>query len=257
MINVAYSMNKKYEPYFSLSLHSLLRTNKERIHVYVYAERAARIQKKLKHFAKLYPNLSYMVINLADDADDLINDWLKIFPINSRGFGHVSKECFVRLLLPDLLPEVDKIIYLDCDTIIDCDLNEMIMLPGFDKSILASRGHLYSDEQARELEQPWYAISGIMVMDLKKLRSLHSKEIIEKNAISAFSKISIPSADETLLNVLFFNEIAEMPNTYNYCLDRQYGNRSVKTEDVKIWHICGQDKSKMPYLFSKLRRTVD
>lgn len=239
VINLVYTMNKKYEKWFALSLHSVMKNNRD-VHVYLYSDDLDSINKKIKEFKTFYPSLKITIID-----DPRIKEWIKIFSNESRGFSHVSKEGFIRLFLSKLPHLPKKVLYFDCDIINVASLKELWETDMEGKSFLGCRGIAFSDNQARELNNPYYVISGMLVMDLGRLRSINAVEtIIEKHKIS-LSKPSVPSADETLLNDLFFKEIKLVPEFWNYCYNREYSERAYPKESIKNWHVSGADKSAM------------
>ena len=95
-INLAYVMNKKYEKWFTLSLHSVMRHNKD-IHLFLYSTDMISLKSKMKELMIVYPQLKVTYIE-----DERIEQWLNIFSDNSRGYQHVSKEAYLRLFLPNL-----------------------------------------------------------------------------------------------------------------------------------------------------------
>lgn len=242
-INLAYVMNKKYEKWFILSLHSVMRCNKN-IHLFLYSTDLNSLKDKMKEIQLIYPQLKITYIE-----DERINSWLNMFDDSSRGYQHVTKEAYLRLFFPDLLPGVRKIIYFDCD-IINCACLDKIWNMDFEKNyFLGCRGYEFSDVQAKELKHDYYVLSGMLVMDLERLRKEDSFTIIKDNFKGALALPRVPSADETVLNVLFYNKIKLISEAWNYCHNREYGTRKIQEKDVKNWHVCGPDKSKMFSLY--------
>ena len=66
---------------------------------------------------------------------------------------------------------------------------------------------------------------------------------IQDNWRGAIGKQVPFSGDETIINWVFHNKIKLVPEKWNYCYNRDYGNRA--TNNPKILHFCGNDKSKM------------
>ena len=67
---------------------------------------------------------------------------------------------------------------------------------------------------------------------------------------------SIPSADETVLNVLFYDKIKLISEAWNYCYNREYGSRKLHEKDIKNLHVCGSDKSKNDTFFTSHKLAV-
>lgn len=242
-INLAYVMNKKYEKWFTLSLHSVMRHNKD-IHLFLYSTDMISLKSKMKELMIVYPQLKVTFIE-----DERIESWLSMFSDSSRGYQHVSKEAFLRLFFPNLLPRISKLIYFDCDIINCASLDEIWNMDMKENYFLGCRGYQFSDTQAKELNHQYYVLSGMLVMDLEGLRKIDSLSIIKNNFKYALSLPSIPSADETVLNVLFYDKIKLISEAWNYCYNREYGSRKLHEKDIKNLHVCGSDKSKMIPLY--------
>lgn len=243
VINLFYAMNKKYEKWFALSLHSVMRNNKD-IHLFLYSEDTESIKQKAEEFKHFYSTLKTTIIE-----DKRITDWINLFSIESRGYSHVSKEGFVRLFFSKLPLPINKVIYFDCDIINTVSLNDLWNTDMKGKSFLGCRGYSFSDTQAKELNNPYYVLSGMLVMDLERLRKINAVQYIQENYKLSLSKPAVPSADETILNDLFFKEIELVSESWNYCYNRDYGERALPKELIKNWHICGEDKTPMKQLY--------
>ena len=242
-INLAYVMNKKYEKWFTLSLYSVMKHNKD-VHLFLYSDDMNSLKSLINEIKGIFPHLQVTFIE-----DERIEVWLSMFSDSSRGYQHVSKEAFLRLFFPNLLPRISKLIYFDCDIINCASLDEIWNMDMEENYFLGCRGYQFSDTQAKELNHQYYVLSGMLVMDLEGLRNADSFSIIKDNFKYALALPKIPSADETVLNVLFWGRIKLISEAWNYCYARDYGSRTIENKDVKNWHVCGPDKSKMLALY--------
>lgn len=59
----------------------------------------------------------------------------------TRAFDHISPVCFFRLLLPELLPDIGRLLYLDCDVVVCDDISALHDLPMQGCSLLAAIEH--------------------------------------------------------------------------------------------------------------------
>ena len=189
----------------------------------------------------LYHNPSARFFECTEDKDNLLSD----FKQELCGFTHVSKSCFLRLLIPKLFPNLDRALYVDCDTLCLSDISELYNTDFDDNYLLACRGHLYSDKQAEQLGFPYYVISGMMMFNIPLMNKENYFQQILDNWRGAIGKQEPFSADETVINWVFHNKIKLVNEKWNYCYNRNYGDRSVKDQDVKILHFAGYNKSKM------------
>jgi lipopolysaccharide biosynthesis glycosyltransferase len=175
-IHILVSSDNNYLPILGVMLESLTRTNTEsRITVHLLlnlAETDASLLARLE--AQLNANANFTV-NYVDIAGDFAANF-------SKGHGYV-KAAYYRLLAPWLLPELDKVLYLDCDLIVNGDLRELYELELGDNLIAAVRdasmiGRVYT--QADNVKEylsylgikyvNGYFNSGVMLMNLARFR---------------------------------------------------------------------------------------
>ncbi|KAK8877869.1 hypothetical protein M9Y10_004632 [Tritrichomonas musculus] len=136
-----------------------------------------------------------------------------------------SCSSILRLFLPDLLPNVQKIIHLDVDTYIFKDLDEMFYL---NMTNLHFRGILDNDYY-KEMEKfgfsdDHYINSGVLLMNLDEMRKDHfiesAADFLKKNGTSIYL------VDQLLINIVSFNKCSLLPLTFGfhnwYCTEKLY-----------------------------------
>ena len=100
--------------------------------------------------------------------------------IQAHTSGHVNRAAYLRLLIPELVPEnVNRVIYLDTDLVVLDDIQELweMDLEGKPLGAVPDLGILASSRMRRQKEETLgieegelYFNSGVMVMDLKAWR---------------------------------------------------------------------------------------
>ena len=110
---------------------------------------------KLKNFEKKYERCS---INFIDMKDRFVNAKLK---------GRVTLPAYYRLALAELLPNINKIIYLDGDTLIFIDLKEMYDI---DMDNYYYKGFLDYLRDTFIPKNTLYICSGVLLINLEELR---------------------------------------------------------------------------------------
>ena len=119
---------------------------------------------------------------------------------------------YYRLDLHNILPDIDRILYMDGDTLIFQDLSELITLDMKGNYILG-----FLDNRPRELE--YYNIkdevilcSGVLLMDLYALRKHRASEkiydFLESNTGNIYQH------DQTTINIVFRGKISTLPPKY-------------------------------------------
>lgn len=156
-------------------------------------------KEKLNFLGAKYKNCNIKLINMKKEYADATES------------GHITTPAYYRLSLSELLPGLDKILWIDGDTIIFDDLHEMYNLDMGDNYYLA----YLDDKQGRALLQPFglsddeYVCDGVMVVNLKKLREddMTSKF---KNFIDKYNDKLIQH-DQTVINAVCYGKIGVLP----------------------------------------------
>ena len=169
-------------------------------------------------------------------------------PVEDKNFdkslipeGHGwSSEIFHRLYIPKLLPDADKIIYLDSDTIVLSDLNDLYD-ENTDNCYAAAVKDIteYIDEYCNRLNLDRYFNSGVLLLNITKLR--------EDDAFNKFIQFAqnnsdiIFCPDQDILNVVFKNNIKFID--YNWNVQQFIPNTKNNAPfDIKIFHYSGKIK---------------
>lgn len=176
---------------------------------------------------------------ITEDKENL----LKEFTQELCGFKHVSKACFLRLLIPKVFPELERALYIDCDTLCVGSISEFYNADFENNYIMACRGHKTSDNQAKQLGLPYYINSGVLLFNIPLMNKDNYFQQILDNWRGSIGKQEPFSADETIINWVFHNKIKLVNEKYNFIYNRPYGERAVT--DPKIMHFCGANKKKM------------
>ena len=155
---------------------------------------------------------------------------------------HPTNICYAKLFIHELLPELDKVLYLDTDLICLDNLEELYNTDFEDKLIVGCESHDFGQQQAKELGNPKYFNSGVMLLDLKGFRKQNISDNIKNNFHKLVGK-TLWVYDETIINGLLYDEIKFISHKWNYCVNRRYNGREI--EKPKIIHFIGSDKKGM------------
>lgn len=205
VINIAMALDEGYLYPTVVSITSMLENkNKDSVYHYyiMHPENFSEKSKEaLNSFGEKYSNCTINLINMEDKYK------------NARQ-GHVTTPTYYRLSLSDLLPNEDKVLWLDGDTIIFKDLTEMYNL---DMEGYCYKGFLdysfhYNELETFGIRERNYICAGVMVLNLKELRRNDAvskfEDFIEKNN----EKLSFH--DQTTINVVFHDKIGVLPAKY-------------------------------------------
>ncbi|HCS74566.1 MAG TPA: hypothetical protein DIW17_11920 [Clostridiales bacterium] len=138
--------------------------------------------------------------------------------------GHYSKYTFYRLTAPEVLPNYEKIIYVDSDLVVNCDIAELFNIDLKENFVAATRciGMIasymripkrkeYVDTILKLTKPTWYFNAGVMLLNLFLIRSRYSTEYL----LNMASSEKWMFCDQCILNVLFEGNIMYLPLKWN------------------------------------------
>ena len=135
-----------------------------------------------------------------------------------EGWTNGSKAIWARLLIPELLPDVDQCVYSDCDMLFVADPAEM--LDSLQDPNVLIAGHFDIDD-TRRTDADWcreqglpvsmddYICSGLIAMNLKGFRE---EGVAEKCLDFGLRHSNIPFPDQTALNQVCLGRKALLPD---------------------------------------------
>ena len=159
-----------------------------------------KINSIFKRFGKNYVEFKYF--NLEGNFKGAST---KHFPFSS----------YYRIALPTILPEVDKIIYIDTDVINFEDLSEMYSIKFKDNMFFCGTLDsisLLNELRKFQIQTDKYINAGILLINLKALR----KNGIEKKIRDFIPNRDLPTADQTAINAICHNNIQIL--SYKYAI---------------------------------------
>ena len=138
--------------------------------------------------------------------------------------GHHSKYNFYRLVVPEVLCNYQKAIYLDTDIVLNCDIAELYRYDIEDYFVAATRcigmiaGYMqqevrrtYIDEVLKLTDSYGYFNSGVMLMNLTLIAETANTEQLLKMA----TERQWMFCDQCMLNVLFNGRVLYLPQKWN------------------------------------------
>lgn len=208
-MNILYTVNNDYVPQLATGICSVCENNRdfEILRFYIFSDGISAENKNiLSGFVKKYGrDIQFIDIDGFMDAVGL--------SLDTGGWNEVI---MARLLMAGLLPdEVDKVLYLDADTVVRRSLRalwdehpvrgilSMVMEPTASRARRASLG----------IERFPYFNSGVLLVDLKKWR----KNGVESSILDYCSKNgdSLVASDQDAINVVLAGKIDAIPPKYN------------------------------------------
>jgi lipopolysaccharide biosynthesis glycosyltransferase len=144
------------------------------------------------------------------------------------GLRHANRSVYARLFLPELLPDLDRVIYLDCDLLVDRDISALANVP-LNGAVVAAA---LDQEQSTSDGVPQFN-SGVMVMDLRAMRETR----LSQRAVASAAERNPRHGDQTLLNELLLNQWARLDPSWNRQVFLLPTFSIFRDEPASIWHI--------------------
>lgn len=201
MINVLYSFDNNYFRHAFISMISLKKQN-ENVRLYL-------ITKDLDEQNKNKLIKTFGIFNLKFIDNDLI---LKNIEIKTSSKYPIS--AYSRLFIEDYIDE-EKIIYIDCDTIVNGSIKELfdIDLRDFYVGAVQDTPRFYSLEEIGLNHNSRYVNSGVLLINLK----LWKQNCIKKKFINYIDKFfgCVPHEDQGIINGVLSDKIMIVDPKFN------------------------------------------
>lgn len=161
-IPVVFCFDKSYAPYAAVAISSAICHSLSDLRVYCVVPDSdiAHLEAIEKICARLHTELRVIPVNM-----QLFDTW--------EEKGHIKKPTYIRLTLPDLVPE-ERAIYIDSDTIVQADVRSLFDTNSQGFAICAVPDSMGTNGINIPLPQgATYVNGGVLLMDLEALRKDH------------------------------------------------------------------------------------
>lgn len=211
MIFIGLCSDDFYSPHMGVTMYSIMKNtpNPINLHFYVISDRiTVENENKIRMICNQFGSkLSFVYPN----KNSLNN--LKIC-------GHLGKQAYLRLLLPEMLPKkIKKIIYIDSDTVVEGNIREVYSSNINNKTIAAVPdlgAHFFSKKylKTKGIENPIdYFNSGLLLINIERWIK---KKITQKVINFTKEKVEdINFADQDGLNSALNNDWVKLPYEWN------------------------------------------
>lgn len=206
-MNIVYSASDLYSSLAGISLTSLLQNNTdaEAIHVIIMdngisEENKCRLIRTVEDYGR--------DIRFVPLADSLRNTSIDVQKWNISTFG--------RLFEASALPELDRVIHIDCDTIVHDSLRPLWELD-MSGAVLAGASDCLSDEYKKNIglaPEDTYVNAGVLVLNLARIRALRLEDTF--SAYMEKNRRFLTYVDQEVLNACVpESEKIRLPLRYN------------------------------------------
>ena len=212
-LSISCSLSDNFAQHFAVLAASALTNNPESIlkfhvlHRNITDEHIAQIKK----MEELYPGHCRMVFHRVP-ADAFIDA--------PRSSTHITHECYFRLLLPELLKDESRTLYLDIDILVKGDIRPLFEMDLEGCACAAVNEHTYPRGSLMQKKLPPeehtddYFNSGVILMNLDYIRE-HRLEIACRDILAEYGE-HVGYADQDVLNYAFRNRVKWLSPRWNF-----------------------------------------
>ncbi|MBQ8167968.1 glycosyltransferase family 8 protein [bacterium] len=233
MINICFSSDNNYAQHLGVTLASLLENNKTEV-IRVFVLDGGITEENKNNILKLKEKYAFEIVFL--NIDKSLFDKC---PAGKK--NHVTLATYYRLLLSEICPEVDKILYLDVDLIIRSNIKELFETD-IEDYYFAGVSDCEEHINAPRLGLKTYCNAGVILLNLKKWRTENITEKffdwIEKNS----SRIVLH--DQDILNATLQEHILKLDKKWNVQVSKYETSKQFVAllGEAKIIHYIGKHK---------------
>lgn len=147
-----------------------------------------------------------------------VGDSFKDTPLKTN--GHITLATYYRLLIPELFPQFDKVIYADIDMIFQRDLSDLLETSFPDNELVAAvwdlsigGKHFFKSDLPHRIgkSEKDYFNAGFLVMNLSQMRKENTMDEFLKQTENSHTE-----NDQDVLNIVCKDRTQWLDNTYNF-----------------------------------------
>ena len=206
------SFDEKYAQHAAVTMVSLMKNCSQNIHFYIIDSEPSGITESRSKIVKLVEmygaKISFRTIDLSV---------FKGFPVWKPMQDSPNKYVpYYRLCLADLLPEIERIIYLDTDIVVQGDIAKLYDLEFAKDQFIAGVNDMDSEELKEKISTSAYINSGVILFDLATIRRIKLNVVEESIKIlqNFRERISL-NIDQDLINIIFNDHIRLLDISWN------------------------------------------
>lgn len=237
-IHVAVAVNEKYAPYLAVTMASILLNSKDNIYFHIINSNLSDESKDKLTSLKSIRDFSIEFLPVNDAF---------VYQLPNSLLPYISPETNVRLIASTILPDIDKLLFIDADLVFEGDIADLWQVDVSDVYIAAVRDQYAQIAQwTKRLPLPkdyQYLNTGIMLINTKKWREDNVENEFKKLAKEYAEEIDFPEQD--LLNMALWKSVKYLPLNYNAMPLQDYADAEQMNEafsNPQVIHWAGRCK---------------
>ena len=230
-IPIFFTVDAKYVPFLAVALQSLIENSSEKNYYLIkilYTSITEENQEKIKKYEKENVNIEFVDLNYY------------INKIKNKLYtrDYYSVTTYFRLFIPNLYPQYNKALYLDCDIVLLADVAELYNIDMGDNLVAAAPDDViqkievfqeYVEKVVGVADYRNYFNAGVLLMNLDELRKFDFQE----KFLYSLEKIKFAVAqDQDYLNRLCKGRVKIISNVW----DKMPISNDTDANDLKLIH---------------------
>lgn len=208
-INVCLTCDNNYARYAGVTIASILKNANTDDELNFFIISMDISQENMENIKKL-TNIKDFTINFVNPPKELFSEY-----IDTKTTDYLPLASFYRLKLPSLIPLEDKVIYLDCDVVVNKSLSSMfnIDIENYYCGGIKDIGYKRLGKRIGLKNGQTYINSGVLLVNLKKWRKDNAELKLSTYAKEYPEKLFL--GDQDLINICFADEILLLDSKWN------------------------------------------
>lgn len=230
-IPIFFTVDDEYVPFLAVALQSLIENSSEKNYYLIkilYTSITEENQEKIKKYEKENVNIEFVDLNYY------------INKIKNKLYtrDYYSVTTYFRLFIPNLYPQYNKALYLDCDIVLLADVAELYNIDMGDNLVAAAPDDViqkievfqeYAEKVVGVADYRNYFNAGVLLMNLDELRKFDFQE----KFLYSLEKIKFAVAqDQDYLNRLCKGRVKIISNVW----DKMPISNDTDAKDLKLIH---------------------
>ncbi|HEM2749491.1 TPA: glycosyltransferase [Streptococcus suis] len=230
-INIAFSINDNHCLYVFFSI-SMIKKYTNNLDIFVlHTDLSDKSKDRLKTLETESVNIHFVTIDR------------ELFSNLPLTLDVITIETYYRYLLPEILVDCDKVIYLDSDLLIRCDVTELWdidvsqhYLAGVNEIDIINRFPDHKLKLGFDLDELFINV-GVLICNLQKMR----QDKITHHLFTETERLKdiILFQDQDVINVALKGKIADLPLAYNYTVEAMEKDL-LSLDEIKVIHYNSQ-----------------
>lgn len=230
-IPICFATDDNYVPFLTVALASLLDNSSKENFYKIYVLTSHLSEENMNSILKqATENSEIKFVQLSKELDKVQD----MFHLRD----YYSKETYYRIFIPNLFPEYEKVLYLDCDITVVGDVSELYNTQihgyyvGAVQEEVMQTFEVFGNyvEKADGINRKNYFNAGILLINCRRWRN----KLIAERFVDLLNRYKFRVVqDEDYLNVLCKDNIKWLPLGWN---KTSYKNESFDDKDLKIIH---------------------